>query len=516
MSSTATLVTGSDTLLEMRAIVKEFPGVKALQDVTISVRRGDVHAICGENGAGKSTLMKVLCGVYPHGTYEGEILLRGRAVRSSRTSTSREARGHRHHPPGARADPLPLDRREHLPRQRARSAAAASTGTRRTTRPRAAGAGRPAREPGHQDRRHRRRQAAAGRDREGALEERQAAHPRRADRRAQRRRLRAPARPDPSLQATRASRRSSSATSSTRSRRSPTRSRSSATAAPSRPSRCATDDVDEDRIIKGMVGRDLDEPLPRPHAARSARSCCGSSTGPCTTRWIRRARSSTTRPISSARGEIVGIAGLMGAGRTELAMSVFGRSYGANISGSVYKRGQPRSRRSTVAQAIEHGIAYVDRGPQALRAEPDRRHQAEHLDRRARQARQGRLGQRHEEPIVASEYRKSMNIKTPPVEAIDRQALRRQPAEGRALQVDVRRPRRAHPRRAHPRHRRRRQVRDLHDHQQLADEGKGVIVISSELPELLGLCDRIYTLGEGRITADVPRAEATARTSCNS
>ena len=57
-------------ILEMRSITKTFPGVKALQDVTLEVSRGEIHAICGENGAGKSTLMKVLSGVYPHGTYE--------------------------------------------------------------------------------------------------------------------------------------------------------------------------------------------------------------------------------------------------------------------------------------------------------------------------------------------------------------------------------------------------------------------------------------------------------------
>ncbi|NCA87940.1 MAG: ATP-binding cassette domain-containing protein, partial [Gammaproteobacteria bacterium] len=64
----------------MRGIVKAFPGVKALDRVSVAVREGEIHALCGENGAGKSTLMKVLSGVYPHGTYEGEILLRGQPV----------------------------------------------------------------------------------------------------------------------------------------------------------------------------------------------------------------------------------------------------------------------------------------------------------------------------------------------------------------------------------------------------------------------------------------------------
>ncbi len=64
------------TILEMKNITKEFPGVKALDTVNLKVVEGEIHAICGENGAGKSTLMKVLSGVYPHGTYEGDILFK--------------------------------------------------------------------------------------------------------------------------------------------------------------------------------------------------------------------------------------------------------------------------------------------------------------------------------------------------------------------------------------------------------------------------------------------------------
>jgi putative multiple sugar transport system ATP-binding protein len=66
-----------DPILRMRGIVKDFNGVRALDDVSLEVARGEVHAICGENGAGKSTLMKVLSGVYPHGTYTGTIELNG-------------------------------------------------------------------------------------------------------------------------------------------------------------------------------------------------------------------------------------------------------------------------------------------------------------------------------------------------------------------------------------------------------------------------------------------------------
>ena len=82
----------SDIILEMRDITKEFPGVKALSNVNLGVERGEIHAICGENGAGKSTLMKVLSGVYPHGTYDGEIFFDGEEVKFNNINQS-EAKG---------------------------------------------------------------------------------------------------------------------------------------------------------------------------------------------------------------------------------------------------------------------------------------------------------------------------------------------------------------------------------------------------------------------------------------
>ncbi|MFC2360661.1 MAG: sugar ABC transporter ATP-binding protein, partial [Actinomyces dentalis] len=82
---------GGDAILEMRHIVKTFPGVRALDDVDFTVARGEIHAICGENGAGKSTLMKVLSGVHPHGTYEGEIVFDGRECAFSDIKSSEAA-----------------------------------------------------------------------------------------------------------------------------------------------------------------------------------------------------------------------------------------------------------------------------------------------------------------------------------------------------------------------------------------------------------------------------------------
>lgn len=64
--------------LEMKGITKEFPGVKALDNVQLNVKKGEIHALCGENGAGKSTLIKILSGLYPSGSYEGECLIHGK------------------------------------------------------------------------------------------------------------------------------------------------------------------------------------------------------------------------------------------------------------------------------------------------------------------------------------------------------------------------------------------------------------------------------------------------------
>ena len=77
--------------LEMKGITKEFPGVRALDNVTFSVRKGEIHGLCGENGAGKSTLMKVLSGVYPYGTYEGQIFINDKEVQFKNIKESQRA-----------------------------------------------------------------------------------------------------------------------------------------------------------------------------------------------------------------------------------------------------------------------------------------------------------------------------------------------------------------------------------------------------------------------------------------
>ncbi len=80
----------NDIILEFRNVTKRFPGVVALSDASFQIRRGEIHGICGENGAGKSTLMKILSGVYPHGTYEGHVIYNGEELKL-RASSIHEA-----------------------------------------------------------------------------------------------------------------------------------------------------------------------------------------------------------------------------------------------------------------------------------------------------------------------------------------------------------------------------------------------------------------------------------------
>jgi putative multiple sugar transport system ATP-binding protein len=207
------------------------------------------------------------------------------------------------------------------------------------------------------------------------------------------------------------------------------------------------------------------------------------------------------------RGEIVGFAGLMGAGRTELARSVFGRSYGNFISGQIIKDGQEITLR-TVPQAIHHGIGYLteDRKTLGLNLLDDIKTTTVSAD--LEKVSRHLVVDENKEYAVAEDYRKRLRTKTPSVdEGVSKLSggnqqkvvlakwmftdpdllILDEPTRG----IDVGA-----------------KYEIYGIIQQLANQGKGVIVISSELPELLGISDRIYTIFEGAVTGVLDKDDA--------
>ncbi|AGL18446.1 ABC transporter [Actinoplanes sp. N902-109] len=498
-------MTGSDIILQMQGITKTFPGVKALQDVNLDVRRGEILAICGENGAGKSTLMKVLSGVYPHGSYDGEILFDGEPCRFAGIRDSEHRGIVIIHQELALAPNLSIAENIFLGNEQAsrglidwnKTNAAAAELLRRvglrenpTTQVLDLGVGKqqlveiakaiskdvkllildePTAALNDEDSDHLLELLRGLRD-EGItcviishkLNEVMAI----ADR----------------VTIIRDGKTISTLD-------------------------LAAGDVTEDKIISGMVGRDLDNRFP-PHESHVGDEVLRIEDWTVHSptqhgRVVVRGANLTVR-----RGEVVGLAGLMGAGRTELAMSVFGRSYGVDISGRVFKDGK-EVHLKTVQDAIKHGIAYAteDRKRYGLNLIEDIKRNVSAAG--LRKLAKGGWVDDNEEYKVADDYRKSMNIKAPSVASVvgklsggnqQKVVLSKwiftdpdvlildEPTRGIDVGAKY-------------------EIYTIIN--RLADQGKGVLVISSELPELLGLCDRIYTLAEGRITGEVARADAT-------
>ncbi|GIF37068.1 multiple monosaccharide ABC transporter ATP-binding protein [Actinoplanes xinjiangensis] len=493
----------TDTILRMSGITKTFPGVKALQDVNLEVRRGEIHSICGENGAGKSTLMKVLSGVYPHGTYEGDIQYDGELCRFSGIRDSEHRGIVIIHQELALASNLSIAENIFLGNEQAkngwidwnRTNAAADALLRRVGLAESAvipvvnlGVGK-----------QQLVEIAKALSKEvrllildeptAALNDEDSAH----------------------LLNLLRGLRDEGITCVIISHKLNEVMGISDRVTILRDGRTIwtdeTANLTEEKIIASMVGRDMEHRYPEhtpkigEEALRIVDWTVHSPTQP--DRALVRKANLTLR-----RGEIVGLAGLMGAGRTELAMSVFGRSYGVNISGRLFKDGKEIQARN-VREAIDHGIAYAteDRKRYGLNLIEDikRNVSAAGLSKLAR----GGWVDGNEEFKVADEFRTSMNIKSPTVEAVvgklsggnqQKVVLSKwiftdpdvlildEPTRGIDVGAKY-------------------EIYTIIN--RLADEGKAVLVISSELPELLGICDRIYTLSAGRITGEVPRAEAT-------
>ncbi|MEV0166898.1 monosaccharide ABC transporter ATP-binding protein (CUT2 family) [Nonomuraea fuscirosea] len=495
----------TEHILRMSGITKTFPGVKALQDVNLSVRRGEIHAICGENGAGKSTLMKVLSGVYPHGDYEGEILFEGKRCEFGGIRDSEHAGIVIIHQELALSPQLSIAENIFLGNERARrgvidwnrtnyeaAALMKRVGLQENPTTTIADIG-----VGKQQL----VEIAKALSKEvrllildeptAALNDDDSAHLLDLLRGLR----------DEGITCVIISHKLNEVIAIADSVTIIRDGRTIETLD------MAGDHVTEDRIISGMVGRALDNRFP-PHEPTIGDEALRIED------WTVYSPSQPGRKVvdnaslTLRRGEIVGLAGLMGAGRTELAMSVFGRAWGVHISGKLFKDGKPIDVRN-VQDAIRHGIAYAteDRKRYGLNLIED-------IKRNISAAGLTGLSKRgwvneNEEYRVAEQFHKSMNIKAPGVDSVvgklsggnqQKVVLSKwiltepdvlildEPTRGIDVGAKY-------------------EIYTIIN--RLADQGKAVLVISSELPELLGLCDRIYTLSEGRITGEVPRQEAT-------
>ncbi len=492
-------------LLQMRGITKQFPGVTALSEVDLTVKAGAIHAICGENGAGKSTLMKVLSGVYPHGDYAGDILIDGQVCEFKDIRSSERAGIAIIHQELALVPYLSIAENVFLGNELSRFGV---VGWERTLVEAQALLDQVGLRESPQT-----RVADIGVGKQQLVEIAKAL--------SKKVRLLILDEPTAALNDSDSRHlldlivglRDHGITSIIISHKLNEVMKVADTVTILRDGRAVETmpvdaDLTEDRIVRGMVGRDLTHRFP-PRGEHEIGEVAFAVANWTVRHPIDQHRTVVDDVSLQVRaGEIVGIAGLMGAGRTELAMSVFGRTYGKYVSGRVFKGEREISTR-TVSDAIRNGIAY---------ATEDRKHLGLNLmDSIAesislpslRKISKRGVVDRHEEGTVGERFRSSMRIKASSVSAVTGKLsggnqqkvvlskwlftdpdvlILDEPTRGIDVGAKY-------------------EIYTIIN--ELAARGKAVLVISSELPELLGLCDRIYALSQGRLTGEVARADAT-------
>ncbi len=489
-------------ILEMRGITKTFPGVKALSDVTLSVAEGEIHAIVGENGAGKSTLMKVLSGVYPAGSYDGQIVFRGQDMSFKGIHDSERVGIVIIHQELALVPMLSIAENIFLGNEQAKFGVIDWDGNEQKTQGLLAKVGL------SEDPRTLITNIGVGKQQLVEI----------AKALSKEVKLLILDEPTASL-----SEKDSQAlldlllefkqqgiTSILISHKLNEISRVADHVTIIRDGRTIEtlprSELTEDRIITSMVGRSLDDRYPprQPKIGDVVFEVKNWSVyHPLhADRQVIRGIDLNVR-----RGEVVGIAGLMGAGRTEFAMSVFGRSYGRRITGEVFLHGKKLDV-SSVGRAVEQGIAYVteDRKTYGLNLIDHIKHNISlaHLDGVSN------LGVIDDlrELDVANDFRGRTNIRSSSVFQKTGNL-----SGGNQQKVVLSKWLFANP-----------EVLILDEPTRgidvgakyeiytiiarLASEGKAIIVISSEMPELLGISDRIYVMNEGRMVGEMAASDA--------
>lgn len=491
-------------ILEMKNITKYFDGVKALDNVNFKVVSGEIHALVGENGAGKSTLMNVLSGIYPHGEYSGAIVFQGKSCIFRNVRDSEKMGIVIIHQELALIPYLSIGENIFIGNERSKAGII------------------------NWEKTHRRATELLNKVglkdnsnvliKDISLGKQQLVEIAKAL--AKDVRLLILDEPTAALNETDSDNllnlllelKKSGITSILISHKlnevikvadTITILRDGATIETIKVNGQA---VSEDRIIKWMVGRELVDRFPK----RAPK--IGTVYFEIKNWNVYDPQNNDRKVIKDVnlkvhKGEILGISGLMGSGRTELAMSIFGKAYGKNITGKIIKDGREITI-NNVRQAIDHGLAYVteDRKTAGLILIEDIKHNISLSSLKKISKRLFINDEQENQAAVA--YRKKLNIRSasifhkiqnlsggnqqkvvlakwifagPDVLIMD------EPTRGIDVGAKY-------------------EIYIIIN--QLAEEGKSIIFISSELPEILGICDRVYVMNDGRIVGELEREAA--------
>ncbi len=490
----------------MRNITKVFPGVRALSDVNITVEEGEIHALCGENGAGKSTLMNVLSGIYPYGTYEGDIYFGGELCQFKNIKDSEKKGIVIIHQELALVPYLSIGENMFLGNEQHKNGRVNWDATYQKAEEYMEIVGL------HESPRTLIKDIGMGKQQ--LLEIAKAL--------TKNVRLLILDEPTSSLNESDARnlldlllrfKKEKGITSILISHKlnelayvadkiTVLRDGSAIETLDQK-----AGEVSEARIIRGMVGREMSNRYP----ARK-RNTSGDMALEVENWNVYHPRYTHKKLVDNVsinvrHGEVVGVAGLIGAGRTELAMSIFGKAYGAKISGALKKDGVDLNL-TGIPDAIRHGLAYIteDRKGNGLILGNSVKHNVTLAHPQA-VSKRGVLD-KDQETLAAKDCREKLGIKCPTVEqhvgnlsggnqqkvllgkwvfAKPDVMILDEPTRG----VDV-----------GAKYEIYQIINDL------AEQGKSILMISSELPELLGMCDRIYVMNEGKIIAELDHKDA--------
>ena len=495
-------------LLEMKNITKTFPGVKALDDVNFKVEEGEIHALVGENGAGKSTLMNVLSGIYPHGTYEGDIIYDGEVCKFSNIKDSEHRGIVIIHQELALVPEMTIGENMYLGNEQGHKFAINWNKT-------YAEADRYLRMVGLSES-SKVQVKTIGTGKQQLVEIAKAL--------AKKARLLILDEPTSSLneEDSRAlldlmlSFKKQGMTmiiithklnevSYVADKITVLRDGSTIETIDNH----GAEPISEERIIKGMVGREMTNRFPKREEVK-----IGDVQMEVKNWTVHHPLYPERKVVDNVsmyvrKGEVVGIYGLMGAGRTELAMSIFGRSYGTGISGQLILDGKQVKLKKSALDAIRHKIAYVteDRKGNGLVLSQSIKVNTSLAN--LNDISTAMVIDSDKEYAVAEDYVRKLKTKTPSVEQkVGNLSGGNQQkvllakwmfAEPDVLMLDE-------PTRGIDVGAKYEIYCIIND---LAAAGKSVVLISSELPEVLGMSDRIYIMNEAKIVGEMKASEAT-------